>query len=447
MNEYTLDSSYLKQPPVRLKGMFLHIGPSIILTASIVGSGELIMTTTLGAKAGFTALWVILVSCLFKVAIQLEFGKHAISSGETTMQSFNALPGPRWKGISWTVLAWICIKGLQLIQYGGIIGSVALVLKLAFPDVDVWIWVIIASITTYLLVFKGHYRHIERTAIILTAAFSLFTIFCVIALQSTPYSISLSQLGEGLNFRLPASIIGVALAAFGLTGVSADEIISYPYWCLEKGYARYTGKREPTTEWVNRAKGWIRVMYLDAALSMTIYTIVTAAFYILGAAILFERGEIPAGYDLIIILSNIYTESTGQWALAVFMVGAIVTLFSTLFVACASGTRMFTDAFAQCRLLDFYNPVQRSRWIRNLSWILPLIWAILFLCIRAPVLMVMAGGLSLMLLLALVVYAAWFFRYRRLGKDLKPGPIYDILLWISIFAIAAVGLISVFNLW
>ena len=61
--------------------------------------------------------------------------------------------------------------------------------------------------------------------------------------------------------------------------------------------------------------------------------------------------------------------------------------------------------------------------------------------------MVMAGGLSLMLLLALVVYAAWFFRYRRLGKDLKPGPIYDILLWISIFAIAAVGLISVFNLW
>ena len=406
MNEYTLDSSYLKQPPVRLNKMFLHIGPSIILTASIVGSGELIMTTTLGAKAGFTALWVILVSCLFKVAIQLEFGKHAISSGETTMQSFNALPGPRWKGISWTVLAWICIKGLQLIQYGGIIGSVALVLNLAFPDVKVWIWVIIASITTYLLVFKGHYRHIERTAIILTAAFSLFTIFCVIALQSTPYSISLSQLGEGLNFRLPASIIGVALAAFGLTGVSADEIISYPYWCLEKGYARYTGKREPTAEWVNRAKGWIRVMYLDAALSMTIYTIVTAAFYILGAAILFERGEIPAGYDLIIILSNIYTESTGQWALAVFMVGAIVTLFSTLFVACASGTRMFTDAFAQCRLLDFYNPVQRSRWIRNLSWILPLIWAILFLCIRAPVLMVMAGGLSLMLLLALVVYAA-----------------------------------------
>ncbi|MEE9460491.1 MAG: Nramp family divalent metal transporter, partial [Bacteroidales bacterium] len=91
MNEYALDNSCLKLPPVGLARMFRHIGPSMILTASIVGSGELIMTTTLGAKAGFVALWVILVSCFFKVTIQLEFGKHAISSGETTMQSFNSL--------------------------------------------------------------------------------------------------------------------------------------------------------------------------------------------------------------------------------------------------------------------------------------------------------------------------------------------------------------------
>ncbi len=446
MNEYALDNSCLKLPPVGLARMFRHVGPSIILTASIVGSGELIMTTTLGAKAGFVALWVILVSCFFKVTIQLEFGKHAISSGETTMQSFNSLPGPRWKGISWTILVWISIKGLQLIQYGGIVGSVALVMNMAFPGTDVWIWVIIVCLVTYLLVFKGHYRHIERTAILLTAAFSLFTIFCVIALQATPYRVSFSDLGVGLSFKLPAAIIGVALAAFGLTGVSADEIISYPYWCIEKGYARYTGIQESSDEWIGRAKGWIRVMYLDAVISMIIYTIVTAAFYLLGAAILHERGEIPAGYDLIIILSNIYTESTGPWALAVFMVGAVVTLFSTLFVACASGTRMFTDAFARCGFLDFQDPVQRGKWIRNLAWILPLIWAILFLVIKAPVLMVMAGGLSLVLLLVLVVYAAWYFRYRRLKKDLKPGILYDTLLWISFLAITGVGVLSLYNL-
>lgn len=100
MDDYTLDSSYIKEPPVTFAGRLRHIGPSLILTANIVGSGELIMTTTLGAKAGFVALWIILVSCLFKVTIQLEFGKYAISSGETTLQAFNSLPGPSWRGIS-----------------------------------------------------------------------------------------------------------------------------------------------------------------------------------------------------------------------------------------------------------------------------------------------------------------------------------------------------------
>ena len=63
-------------PPNSLLGTLSRLGPSMILSASIVGSGELIMTTTLGAQAGFVALWVILISCLVKVCVQLEFGKH-----------------------------------------------------------------------------------------------------------------------------------------------------------------------------------------------------------------------------------------------------------------------------------------------------------------------------------------------------------------------------------
>ena len=31
----------------------------------------------------------------------------------------------------------------------------------------------------------------------------------------------------------------VAFAAFGIIGVGASELIYYPYWCLEKGYASF----------------------------------------------------------------------------------------------------------------------------------------------------------------------------------------------------------------
>ena len=446
MNEYSLDHSAILEAPGTFLARLRHLGPSMILTASIVGSGELIMTTTLGARAGFIALWVILVSCLFKVTIQLEFGKYAISSGKTTLQAFNMLPGPRWRGVSWSIWSWLAIKIFQSIQYGGIVGGVALALKMAFPGTQIWIWVILASLSTALLVGQGSYRLIERTSIILIAAFSLFTIFCVFVMQTTPFRISLADLGEGLSFRLPAAITGIALAAFGLTGVSADEIISYPYWCLEKGYARYTGPYEENPDWEKRAKGWIRVMYLDGIFSMLIYTVATAAFYILGAAILHSQGVVPEGFELITALSMIYTKSIGSGAIIIFLVGTVVTLYSTLFVACASGTRMFTDAFAQCGLLDFQNQTERRKWIKHLSWILPLVWATLFLVIKAPLLMVMAGGISLTLLLILVIYATWIFRYRWSGNSIKPGPIYDIFLWLSIIAIGGVGIYTIYSL-
>src|SRR5688572_31909588 len=95
---YVLDPSLVQDPPRSLWGRLKLLGPGFVLTASIVGSGELIATTALGAKAGFVALWVILVSCAVKVTLQLQFGRHTIQTGETCLTAFNKLPGPAWGG-------------------------------------------------------------------------------------------------------------------------------------------------------------------------------------------------------------------------------------------------------------------------------------------------------------------------------------------------------------
>ena len=52
-------------PPTTLAGRLREIGPGIIISGAIVGSGELIVTTKLGAEAGFALLWLILFSCWF----------------------------------------------------------------------------------------------------------------------------------------------------------------------------------------------------------------------------------------------------------------------------------------------------------------------------------------------------------------------------------------------
>ena len=59
---YSLDPSLVREPPDTLWECLPYVGPGFVLSASIVGSGELIATTVLGAEAGFVALWVILLS-------------------------------------------------------------------------------------------------------------------------------------------------------------------------------------------------------------------------------------------------------------------------------------------------------------------------------------------------------------------------------------------------
>ncbi|HAC90012.1 MAG TPA: hypothetical protein DCF63_05165, partial [Planctomycetaceae bacterium] len=54
-------------------------------------SGELILTTSLGAEFGYTFLWLILFSCFIKVFVQIELGKYAISSGKPTLGALNQI--------------------------------------------------------------------------------------------------------------------------------------------------------------------------------------------------------------------------------------------------------------------------------------------------------------------------------------------------------------------
>jgi Mn2+/Fe2+ NRAMP family transporter len=407
----------------------------MILSASVVGSGELIMTTTLGAKAGFVALWVIIVSCLAKVCVQLEFGKHAIGSGESTMQALNSLAGPAAIGLRWSIWMWLVAQLFIFVQYGGIVEGVAQALNIAIPQIPIWFWATASGLTTAILLTVGRYRLIQNVSIALMAIFTLFTLICLLLLQTTPYQISWAQAVEGLRFRLPPEALGAAVAAFGLTGVGASEIIAYPYWCLEKGYASFAGDRDSKGDWPRRARGWVRVMYFDALASMVVYTVVTSAFYLLGAAILHGRGEVPEGPEMIRTLSRVYTESAGPGAMVLFLIGAIVVLYSTLFAGSAAWTRMFSDAFAQAGLLDYSDARQRRLWVCIFAWFFPLAWTVLGLAFRTPVTMVTAGGLANAALLILVVYAAYVFRYHRLPGELRPGRLYDACLWTSFLAI------------
>ncbi|MHA6803222.1 NAD(P)-dependent oxidoreductase [Salinifilum ghardaiensis] len=160
------------------------------------------------------------------------------------------------------------------------------------------------------------------------------------------------------QLRGPGGPLGIAVSMFGLTGVGADEMATYTYWCLEKGYARWTGPDDGTEERVRRAEGWLAVMRLDVFAS---WLVCTLSFYVIGAGVLHPQNLVPEGSGMISTLSRICTGAMGTWAQHLFLVGALAVLCSTAIGSTASVPRLWADSLGLLGVIDWDDTRSRQR--------------------------------------------------------------------------------------
>ena len=307
-------------------------------------------------------------------------------------------------------------------------------------------WAAIITLLTVVLLVNGRYGLVQNVSTFLVVSFTLVTVINLLALQTEPrWAIGWGDLRDGMSFRLPPVVQGLtlsplatALATFGIIGVGANELIQYPYWCLEKGYARFTGPRDDTPEWVERAQGWMRVMRWDACVSMVVFTFATVAFYLLGAAVLHREGLDPDGNQMIHSLGQMYVPVFGAWAKWLFLFGAFAVLYSTFFVANAGHARVATDAL---RVFRVGSRTERARlgWIKVFCVLFPVSNLVIFVFIRAPVELILASGVMQAIMLPMLGGATLYFRYCRSDPRIAPGRLWDVLLWISFFGLLLAG--------
>lgn len=453
-----------QQPPTTPVAILSRLGPGLIIAASIVGSGELIATTKTGADAGFELLWLIVIGCVLKVFVQVEFGRFAIAEGRTSIDGMNLVPGPRWR-VNWLVWYWVLMFAAQLGQLGGIVGGVGQNLAMCFPitgdflasldrsaaaaAVATWddvYWSAIVTAATAVMLVNGRYALVQNVATALVVGFTAVTIFNLVALPyMSEVRITWHDFAEGMSFHLPprrpggALPLATALAAFGIIGVGASELVAYPYWCLEKGYARFAGPRTANGGWADRAAGWLRVMRWDAACSLVIYTLATVAFYLLGAAVLHPEGLSPAGNQMIRTLTRMYEHVFGRWGEWVFLFGAFAVLYSTFFVAIAGNARIAADCLRLIRL----QPADDTRhrwWVRTFSATFPFLSLAIYVIYKEPVELVLVSGMMQAFALPMLGAAALYFRYRRCDRRIMPGRLWDLGLWLSVIGLAIAGI-------
>lgn len=472
---YALPAGAIKDPPATVGGALKQIGPGLILAASIVGTGELINTTGLGAKAGFSLLWLILLSCVIKVFVQVELGRYAITHGKTTLAAFDTLPGPR-VGASWICWLWLIMMLTTQAQIAAMEGTVGQAAHMAFPAAskamadsigsfspawgtflasrEEYIWAALTTVAAIVLLLSGGYRRLEHITTVLVAAVTLFTVASVAVLQWTSFRIRLPDLESGLSFTFPAAALALAFSAFGITGVGASELFAYPYWCIEKGYARSAGAREESDDWAARARGWIRVMQLDAWFSMVVFTVATVAFYLLGAAVLHPQGLDPKGADMIPTLSQMYLQPLEGTALAGFrsftrvgfLLGAWAVLFKTLYVATAANSRLTVDFLNLVGVWRPVGPRERERAVKVFCVIYPALALGLYFAFREPQALIKAGGIAQALMLPLIAGATLYLRGRDDDRRVGPCFLSDLFTWLAFFGITAVAAFSVYGL-
>jgi len=99
---YAVNADAVEPPPQSLSAALGRIGPGLVLASAIVGSGEVIATTTLGAQVGYAALWIVLVSCAIKPVVQAELGRYTIATGKTGLEGFDQVPGRAPASAGWS---------------------------------------------------------------------------------------------------------------------------------------------------------------------------------------------------------------------------------------------------------------------------------------------------------------------------------------------------------
>lgn len=508
---YSRSASEFKEPPRGFRKTLRHLGPGMILAGSVVGSGELIITTKLGAVAGFGLLWFVLLSCLVKTVVQAELARYTIASGQTFLRIFNDLPGPRGRRPAWLTLRWMawfvaaCVVALAtfmnldadtrtpaaacglgaavvaasfagasftgvllrrlpslrpgsqvrptmnwftwlwlgtmllvFVNSAAILGGTGQVLEMVFPGLlgegGARYWSILLALVCGGLLIVGTYASLEKLLVILVSSFTLVTVVCTGMLHRTDFAVEWSDLASGLALGLPPEmttpLVLTALAMYSGTGVAFGEMWNYTYWCVEKGYARSTGEPEPGSAWARRARGWIRVMYTDATVTMAVYTASTICFYILGAAILNAQGLDPDGRETLSVLSSIFTDGLGPQAAGLFMVGAFFVLVSTVLSGAAGASRMLADAMGLIGLIDASDYSVRLRYIRIFVVVALLLYSVAYwLFENPPQMLLVTSSVIAAVMYPVLGLGTLYLRYRRVDARIVPGRPTTAWLW------------------
>ncbi|WP_220100347.1 Nramp family divalent metal transporter [Mycolicibacterium agri] len=303
------------------KTILLVLGPAVLAAAWQFGPGNISTAATIGAKYGYSMIWVIVFSGLLALAF-LDMGvRIGISTKESPITIIRRDLG-RWVGV---ILGCAYILLVLTYQVGNTLGAQVGIASATgssmIGTVGIWVSVVVALALVWAP--GSFYKYLERS---MTALVGLMVaIFLVTAFVSHP---DWASAAKGLIPTPPEGGISIQFLALLGTSVSVNSAFFVIYSIKEKG-TQASSYRESTI--VDTVCGGI----VSPAL-------MTSLIVVAAAAILPPLGitAIGSGEELAQVLEPV----AGSYASVIFGLGIFAAGFTSMMVASAAGGLVLNDA-------------------------------------------------------------------------------------------------------
>ncbi len=216
------------------------LGPSVILLAAAIGSGEYVLWPFITSQVGLVAMWMAIVGVMTQFFINMEIGRYTLATGETAVTGFTRL----WK--PWGV-AFMAMAIFSWAWPGWATGASTALTFVLGTDADAVPYMTIAALVAIGIALTASpivYQTVEKIQFFLVAIIVVFLAMAVVLGISAQAWVDLGK-GFGSIGRIPEGIpLATLLGALAFAGAGGTLNLVQSNWLRDKGLAMgaYTPK-------------------------------------------------------------------------------------------------------------------------------------------------------------------------------------------------------------
>lgn len=299
----------------KIAAFLLSIGPGLFCIGYTVGTGSVTSMAKAGSQYGSQLLWVLALSCIFSWALMEAYGRYAVVTGRTAVNSFKT------ELKFGKVLAVVLIVGIVIGQWNSLSGIVGLsanalyeIARLFLPGLPAESYWAVLSIAVvilailYFLLIVGKYSFFEKVLILFVTIMGVSFLISMFIVLPPP-----ADIVKGFIPSIPEGEGGnLLVAAFVGTTMAAPTFVVRPLLMQGKGWAR-----EDTS-----------LQSRDALSSALFMFVISGSIMITAMGALYYKGlTINKVIDMVYTLEPV----AGKFAVALFMTGALSAGLSSVF--------------------------------------------------------------------------------------------------------------------